>query len=198
MKKTIFHIIYSLGRGGAETLLVRVLKELTEFNNIVITLDPANHFEEELVCDKYICINKPSLLSIPSAANKLRKLISEYQPDLVHSHLPLSNFVARLATPAEIPLVTTIHNSIATSKDYSRKFIRMLDRVTYMSRPSFIIGVSKGALQDYFSVLKLKPGKTFLLYNFVDTRLYSTPVHKQNSTFRVVCVAALSVKKNIG
>ena len=35
-KKTVLHIIYDLGRGGAEMMLVKVIKELTEYNNIII------------------------------------------------------------------------------------------------------------------------------------------------------------------
>lgn len=198
MKKTVLHFIYSLGRGGAETMLVSVLKELSEYNNIVVTLYKDNHFEQELVCDKFICLNKPSLLSIPFAAMQLRSLIKKYKVDLVHTHLALPIFVARLATPAAIPLVTTIHNSIATSKDYRRSIIRMLDKTTYRLRESTIIGVSNDTINDYFSVLKIKNGKAILLYNFADTNKYKNEnLKKQHYTFKIVCVGALRSQKNM-
>ena len=198
-KKTILHLITNLARGGAETMLVRFIRELTEYNNIVVTLQRDNHFEDELVCDKYICLNKSSLPAIPFAAWQLRKIIKSCKADIVHSHLPVSNFTARLATPAGIPLITTIHNSIATSKDYKHSFIRLLDKATYYFKKSTIIAVSKGAMDDYFSVLKIKPGNAVLLYNFVDTAKYnSTVIKQQHDTFKVVCVGALSVQKNIG
>ena len=42
MKKTILHIIDNLGRGGAETMLVTVVKQLSAYNNIIVTLYPEN------------------------------------------------------------------------------------------------------------------------------------------------------------
>lgn len=197
-KKTILHFIYSLGRGGAETMLVRVLKELTEYNNIVVTLQGKNHFENELQCDEYICLNKPSLFSLPLAALELRRFIKSRNIDLVHSHLPLSNFVARLGVPPSIPLITTIHNSIATSGDYKKWFIRFIDKSTYNFRKSKIIAVSNNALNDYFSVLKMKRKDAILLYNFVDTEFYLKTINTgENDDFKAVCVAALSRQKNI-
>lgn len=173
--KTILHIIYNLGRGGAETMLVGVLRELKEYNNIVVTLSPVHHFEGELECDKYICLNEPSLWSLPVAVAKIRKIIKQYKPDLVHSHLPQSNFAARLATPAAIPLVTTIHTAISAAVDYKKKYIRWLDRFTYNRRPSTIVAVSKQALNDYFSVLHLdiNKAKAVVIYTFVDTSRFA-------------------------
>lgn len=197
MKKTILHVIYSLGRGGAETMLVRVLKELTDYRNIVITFDENNHFKEELICDKLICINTPSLLSILTAAKKIRKIIKEEKAAIIHSHLPLCNFAARLAVPCHIPLLTTIHTSVATANDYKKWHIRFLDKVTYRLKKSTIIGVSSGALKDYFSFLNLKPGKAEVLYTFVDTQRYYKKIALQTGNkFLLVSVGALRKGKN--
>lgn len=198
MKKTIIHIIYNLGRGGAETMLVRVLAELQGYRNIVVTLQGDNHFPEELQCDEYICLNKPSLLSLPMAAMQFRSLFKKHKVDVVHSHLPYSNFVARLGVPPSIPLITTIHNSISTSGDYKKWFIRFLDKSTYDFRESTIIAVSRNALNDYFSVLNIKKKDALLLYNFVDAGVYDDQVsEKGKGSFDAVCVAALSKQKNI-
>ncbi|HEY9363783.1 MAG TPA: glycosyltransferase [Chitinophagaceae bacterium] len=197
MKQTIIHFIYNLGRGGAETMLVQVLRELKEFRNIVVTLQPDNHFENELVCDKYICLNQQRLRAFPVAVSKLRKIIKKYQPDLVHSHLPLSNFIARLATPSGIPLITTIHTSIATTADYKKWYFRLLDKLTYQFKRSTIISVSKGALKDYFSVLKLKPCKAFILYTFVDIAQYrEKPTPHSGEVLKMISVGSLRFPKN--
>ena len=196
-KKTILHFIYSLGRGGAETMLVRVIKELPEYKNIVVTLNENNHFVAELKCDHYICLHKPSLLSLPSAAFKLQAIIKEYKVDIVHSHLPQANFVARLATPKNIPLITTIHTSIATAIDYKKWYIRLLDKLTYYYKSSVIIAVSKTALSDYFSILKLKPRNTHVLYTFVDTQQYTNNnLLKQEKKFSIISIGALRKGKN--
>lgn len=179
-------------------MLVRVLKELKEYHNIVVTLQEKDYFGNELQCDEYICLNKPSLLSFPLAAVQLRKLIKKHKVDIVHSHLPQCNFVARLAVPGNIPLVTTIHTSIATAIDYKKWYIRLLDKLTYTCKSSAIIAVSNGALQDYFSVLHLKPHKTFVLYTFVDTEQYQLqPVSSaRDENFRIIAVGALRKGKN--
>lgn len=55
MKKTILHIIDNLSRGGAETMLVAVTKNLPDYHNIIVTLNEVNEFEEgEVKCDELI------------------------------------------------------------------------------------------------------------------------------------------------
>ncbi|MEY2917857.1 MAG: hypothetical protein RIS73_1571, partial [Bacteroidota bacterium] len=114
-KKTILHIIDYLGRGGAEVMLVKVLKELTEYNNIVVTLNPRNHFGDEFKCDVYYSLNMGSFATFPIAVLKLKRLIKKHKIDLVHSHLFSATLVARLATPQKIPLITTIHTNVNVS-----------------------------------------------------------------------------------
>jgi len=197
-KKTILHFIHGLARGGAETMLVRVIRELGAYRNIVVTLDRANHFKGELVCDELICLEKPSLLSLPSSVVQFRKLIKKYKPDLVHSHLPLPNFIARLATPRSIPLVTTIHTSISQAVDYKKKYMRLLDRFTYNYRPSTIIAVSNVAMQDYFSGLKIKPHQALVIYTFVEEGLFAQKEKVKNDKLLLVSVGALRAGKNYG
>lgn len=199
MKKTILHFIYDLGRGGAETMLVRVLKELPEYNNIVVTLYEDNHFKKELICAQYICLNQKSLFHFPLSAVKLRKIIKQHQVDLVHTHLFWPTQVARLGVPKNIPLITTIHAFIATSVEYKNWFIRWLDKRFYRLRKSVIIGVAKGATSEYFSFLHIKPYQSYTLYTCVDMDLYKDmQIHAQNNSdsFRVISIGALRLQKN--
>jgi glycosyltransferase involved in cell wall biosynthesis len=198
MKKTILHITQDLGRGGAETMLVAVVKELSDYNNIIVTLNDKNHFENELECDTYICLNTSSLM-IPVAAIKLRKIISKYKPDIVHSHLFWPTITARMGTPKNIPLITTIHAFIATSTEYKKPYIKWIDKISYRFRKSIIIAVAKGAMDEYFSFLNLKPYKAYTLYTFVDTRIFNTentlPKNK-SSIFLLISLGALREQKN--
>jgi glycosyltransferase involved in cell wall biosynthesis len=200
MKKTILHFIHNLGRGGAEVMMVKVIKELKEYNNIVVTLSPQNHFDNELECDKLICLNARSILFFPVAVLKLRKIIRQYKVDVVHTHLFWPTIIARLGTPSRIPLVTTIHAFIATSIEYKKSYVRILDKITYYLRKNIIITVAKGATKEYFSFLKLKPYKAFSLYTFVDTRQFNDshamPSSNVNGNFRLISVGALRVQKN--
>ena len=199
MKKTILHIIYNLGRGGAETLLVTVVKELSDYNNIIVTLFPENHFVDELKCDKYYCLNLSSIFKLPFSSNRLKKIIKENNVDLVHSHLFWPTVLARMGTPKNIPLITTIHAFIATSIEYKKWYIRLLDRITYKLHKNIIVTVAKGALDEYFNFLKVKRYRAYALHTFVDVKIFNNTnacAKKESQTFRLVTVGALRKQKN--
>src|SRR2546423_478826 len=96
-------------------MLVTVIKELKEYNNIIVTLRNENHFGDELQCDQYISLNLKSKFLLPQAAMQLRKIIKENNVAIVHSHLFWPTVVARMGTPKNIPLITTIHAFVGTS-----------------------------------------------------------------------------------
>ena len=198
-KKKLIHFIFNLGRGGAETMMVRVIKELNEYENIVVTLFPMNHFGNELQCDKLICLNLKSLFGLPFSIFSFRRLVKKEKPDAVHTHLFWPTFIARFAVPKRTPLITTIHAFIASSVEYKHWYIRFLDKLSYKFRKSLIIVVAKGALQEYFSFLKLKPWKSYALYTFVDVNRFNNSglIEKPASpVFRVISVGALRTQKN--
>ena len=198
-KKKLIHFIYNLGRGGAETMIVRVIKELGEYEHVVVTLFPLDHFGDELQCDKRICFNLRSLFALPLAIFKLKKVIKSEKPDLVHTHLFWPTVIARAAVPKNIPLITTIHAFIANSVEYKHWYIRLLDKLTYRIRKSIIIVVAKGALKEYFSFLKLKPWRAYALYTFVDMNRFNRgdmAPKLPSELFRVISVGALRTQKN--
>ncbi len=199
MKKTILHFIYDLGRGGAETMLVRTLKELPEYNNIVVTLYPQNEFKKELEGITCICLNQGSLLSFPFTAIRLKRIIQVHKADLVHTHLFWPTLIARIGVPKHIPLLSTIHAFIATSVEYKKWYIRLLDKTSYRLRNTAIIGVAKGATAEYFSFLGLKPFRSYSLYTFVDTARFNidkNTTSRSAKTFRVISTGALRLQKN--
>lgn len=199
MKKKIIHFIFNLGRGGAETMTVRAIKELPEYEHVVVTLFPGNNFGAELQCSKLIYINLSSLLFLPVGIIKFRRIVKKEEPDLVHTHLFWPTLVARLSVPKHIPLITTIHAFIATSVEYKHWYVRFLDKLTYQLRRNIIIVVAKGAMEEYFSFLKLKPYKAYTLYTFVDVdrfNIQNSSVEKSKGTFMLVSVGALRLQKN--
>jgi L-malate glycosyltransferase len=199
MGKKIVHFIFNLGRGGAETMMVRVMKELPEYEHVVVSLFPLNHFGSELQCSKQICFNFTSLFQLPLGIFKFRKLIKKEQPDIVHTHLFWPTIIARMAVPRRVPLITTIHAFVATSVEYTNWHIRFLDKLTYRFRKSIIIVVAKGALQEYFDFLKLKPWKAYHLYTFVDVNRFKpvqTVAHSSSPVFKLISVGALREQKN--
>ncbi len=198
-KKKIIHFIFNLGRGGAETMLVRAIKELDEYEHVIVTLFKLNHFGDELKCNKLTCLNLGSLFALPFAVFKFRKVIKAERPDIVHTHLFWPTIIARAGVPKKIPLVTTIHAFIASSVEYKHWYIRFLDKLTYRFRKSIIIVVAKGALKEYFSFLKLKPYKSYALYTFVDIKQFNMAEKSREApsqAFRVISIGALRTQKN--
>lgn len=194
----IIHFIYSLGRGGAETMLVRTIKELPEYRHIVVTLLPDDHFGEELVCERKICLHMKGLWHLPFMMRKFRGIVNECNPAIVHTHLFWPTFIARFSVPSGIPLVTTIHAFIKTSVEYRHWYIRLLDRFSYKQRKSYILVVAKGALEEYFDFLGLSPRDASVLYTFVDVEKFSgRPSGKMPAReLRMISVGALRVQKN--
>ncbi len=199
MKKTILHITHDLGRGGAETILVTTLKELTAYNNVVITFNNLNEFGNQFVCDKYICLNIKHPLLFPFYFFKLRKIIRQQKADMVHSRLFWATMLARIAVPKTIPLITTIHAYISTSLEYKKWYIKWLDKFTYQFHKTIMLADSDGALKDYFSFLHLKPFKAISPFTFVDTKLFKMGEEKKygtKSTIRLISVGRIAKQKN--
>lgn len=200
MKKTVLHIIDNLGRGGAEVMLVKVLKELKECNNIVVTLNAQNHFGDEFTCDEYHCLNMGSFAKFPLAVLRLKRFLKNRDVDIVHSHLFSATLVARFAVPKGIPLITTIHTNVTASSDYKKWYIKLLESISYKFHKTVVIGVSGGVLDQYLNFLNHKPYKKYLLYTFVDLNqiktenVYDTKISKDK--FTLIAVGALRYPKN--
>lgn len=193
------HIIDNLNFGGAEKMLVTVCKELSEYNNIIVTLTKENAFEEDLQCYKYICLNMKPRLSSLAAAIKLRWVINKYNPDIVHSHLYWPTLIARMATPKAIPLINTIHTFPASSVDYKRWYMRFIDRLSYRFSRSIIVAVAKGSLEEYFDMIKRVPRNAYVLYTFVDVKIFkrktiTSPI--ASDAIRLISIGSLKEQKN--
>jgi L-malate glycosyltransferase len=200
-KKTLLHVIEYMGRGGAEVMLVKLLKELTEYNNIVVALNPQNHFTEEEFDpnSNYYSLNMGSFSRFPLAVLKLNQLIKKHNIHLVHSHLFTATLVARLAVPKKIPLITTIHTDVSASGEYKKWYIRLLEKIGYNFHKSTIIGVSETVLQHYFDHFNHKPWRKELLYTFVDIRntvSENVDTQKSKDVFRLIAIGALRYPKN--
>src|SRR5579875_2190926 len=105
MKKKIIHIIDDLGRGGAETMLVDLLKDLSEEYEItLVTLRPTLEFDKsEIICAECITLNFYGIKDLPGTISKLKKIIYLIKPDFVRCQLYWSTIVGRLACPKNIP-----------------------------------------------------------------------------------------------
>ena len=111
----ILYVITGLGQGGAERVVCDLADKMYESGYEVKVaylvgdiLTRPIHNEIEL-----IKINLNGIAALPSAYFRLSKIIKNYNPDVVHSHMVHANIFTRLiriTTPVK-KLICTAHNS---------------------------------------------------------------------------------------
>jgi glycosyltransferase involved in cell wall biosynthesis len=138
-------LIKGLGIGGAERLIAEGAQnwDRTRIDYRVAYFLPwKNQLVDEITGMGIAvdCLGSDRGLGL-TAYRRLRSLISEWKPDIVHGHLPTAGIMARLATRR--PVVYTEHN-IASSY---RQPTRLVNRLTY-GRNAAVIAVSDAVAES--------------------------------------------------
>lgn len=200
-KPTIVHIIDSMNRGGAETLLCSVINALQpEFQQHLITLHTYNDFEQELSGDLTIhCVHHQHHALTLRTLYRLRRIISQLSPDIIHAHLYWSSLFARWASPKNIPLFYTIHGLFSADPFAKAPITKTLEQLTYNPQ-HHLIAVSNVVLNDYKQFIDTGK-KTTVLYNSINDAFFSdyTPplrTYTAQNPFRLVAVGNLKEAKN--
>jgi glycosyltransferase involved in cell wall biosynthesis len=199
-KKTLLIMIDSLERGGAEVLLVGILKELNlRFNVILVTLSEHCDFKnEEIICDKKYSLGFSNKLSLLRCILKLKKLIKQHQPSLIHSHLIYSSLAARLACPGKIPLLYSVHGELSKSDFNNSRLLTIIEKMT-IRKNHFFMAVSNVALNDYLKTIK-KTKKTFALKNYIADLFFEKNLKgktfNQLQPLKIIAVGNLKRAKN--
>ncbi|WP_158546160.1 glycosyltransferase [Adhaeribacter pallidiroseus] len=194
----MLHIIDSLGRGGAEMLLVGTIKSTPEFNHVIISLRPLNEFTDELKFIKVYFLNFRWYHSLPSAISKVKKIISENSVDIIHAHLFWSVIISRLVCPTYIKLINSYHAMLygKTGGANYPFYARLLDELTYSNR-IVTLCVSeqvKSNIKQYVGIEE----NVYVLYNFIENTFFdkfriSTV---KSEKIRLVAVGNLKKDKN--
>jgi glycosyltransferase involved in cell wall biosynthesis len=199
-ESTIIHIIDSLGRGGAETLLVGTIRSLSEYNHIIISLKGVNAFEEELKEYDIVYLDFKWYHSIPKCVSKVKTVISKLDNNvIVHSHLFWSNIISRLAANNKIRLVNSYHNVIYGKEGANYPFYALLlDKITYRSTIK-VICVSNEVKRNICEYLGAKKN-IFTLYNYISDAFYIKQKlpNKIGKKLKIVAVGNIKLQKNYG
>jgi glycosyltransferase involved in cell wall biosynthesis len=195
----ILHIIDSLIRGGAETLVVNTVAHIhqryPEFKQYVVTLYHEGVLLPQ-VADKvehhHLACTKTNLLGV---VFRLNRLLKKWKIDVVHSHLLHSTFVTRLALPSKIRLVSTYHSVFYEPNliEYAGMEL-VLDKLTYR-RKYFTVFVSEAVKMDICKAVGIT--KNFaVLDNFASPTF--TPSYRFSSSpaLKMVMVGNLRLVKN--
>lgn len=149
--------------------MVSTLSRLTEAEHHVITLTPEIDLSQVEDYATVYCINHKGWASLISSCLKIRKLVRELAPDVVHSHLFLSSAITRLALGRRWNIVYSIHN-LYSETIFKKPHLRMLEKHVYREHHR-LIAVSNVVLCDYKKVVtRCKNGA--VLYNFIDDAFF--------------------------
>lgn len=167
----ILYILTGLGQGGAERVVCDLADAMFEKGNEVKiayltgkVLTQPDHDEIDL-----IQINLNRTLSLPTAYLKLSRIIREYTPDIVHTHMVHANILGRLirTTTPMAKLICTAHNSNEGG------YIRQLAYRTTHKLADLTTNVSETAVASFEASQAVPKGSMRRVYNGVSFDSFS-------------------------
>lgn len=197
MKRKVLHLVYSLGFGGLEQVIVNLINGSTDYNvehSIVTLVDEHDIYDQIQPETRLYCLNKPPGLDLTSHW-RLYKLLLQIKPDVIHTYnfgTIEYHYVARLAG---VPVrIHSDHGRGGDDPHGQNKFNNYFRKSVAKLIDHYIV-VSPDLLDWVSGTLKLPPTKIDLIYNGVDTRKY-TPNQRKNTVFTFCTVGRLHPVKN--
>lgn len=188
-------IITSLEVGGAEKMVLNLIRELQEKAEIRLFIIRKNYqtiYDRQLteMKIKYYYLNAANPLFSIKAYKKLKQLLDEYDPDIIHSHLKAADYVFlyRLRKKS-VPWIHTVH----TLAEFDVKHIRRLFyRPLY--KKGIIISVSVSEEVDS-SLFRLYGIRGRIIPNGVDLEKFKY-LPEEKTEFQVLHVGRFIALKN--
>jgi glycosyltransferase involved in cell wall biosynthesis len=123
----VFHLIKSLGRGGAETLLMQGIGAVHS-PRVTFGVGYFLPWKDALAAPlrargaEVVCFEAGSELALLLRALDVARFLRRWRPDVLHCHLPLAGVVGRLAGRlARVPVVYTEHNVMERYRPWTRR-----------------------------------------------------------------------------
>lgn len=173
-KYRIVYIIDGLGMGGAERLMVPILKNLSKekFDVRVCALQVRNG---NPIADQIRALGIPvDLLHIPylrdlTALPRLIKYLREVGADLVHVQLEFSDIFGNIAAKIlRLPSVSTLHTMPSQDMQIKLKLHQSLELFVLRHFCDVVISVSEVARDFYLNISSMRPSALRTIYNGID------------------------------
>jgi glycosyltransferase involved in cell wall biosynthesis len=210
MKKSIYFIIDTMGVGGAETQLLRIIPHLISYNWEIhlVTIKDKNEFREELDKSDVVYSTLDYSSGYLTFTGNVRKLAAEINESksknrvIIHSHIVSSNLFSRFLTlflKGNSVLVNTVHN---TNEGSSWRYL--MYRLT-KNRADFVSAMCQAAIDVHRKKRASRADRLHLVYNAVDLNHFqrNTLVRekmraefKVNDDFVWLAVGNLAPQKN--
>jgi glycosyltransferase involved in cell wall biosynthesis len=155
-RRGLLNVIESLGRGGAERLIVTTHRELdrARYRPAVAALWPPYDLADELEALGVSVhrLDTAGPRDLLRAIFRLRAVMRRERPDIVHTHLFAANVAGRLAAPKGARVVTSLHNPDYTFEDSGSLSFRVRKAIDLWSGSRYnrlFIAVSEAVKADY-------------------------------------------------
>lgn len=178
----IAYFITGLGLGGAETVTVGVAGQMARRGHQVVIVSLTG--ERALAVDPAVRVVELRMPKTPggmlSALRRARRVVREFHPDVVHGNMVHANIFARV-----LRLFTRIPRLVCTEHS---KDIRGRGRMLAYRATDFLSDVNTNVSReaaDHFIVRRaFGRGKSFAVYNGIDTARFSPAADKREEVRR--------------
>lgn len=174
-KKKILFVIPSLAGGGAERVLVHLLRHLdrNRFNPSVVVFSSKNDYQEEIHENvNIILLEKRKRTSFFGIIKSLSKIIKKESPFIICSFLTYANYLSVLEkslSGSKARLFLTEHANLSVDlKHENFQLIKKIMIRTLYPKADWIITVSNGVKKDIVSNFGIPEEKCRVIYNPVD------------------------------
>lgn len=194
--KTILHVIESLGRGGAERVVINNINLFDDYRHVICILHGPEELKTELKTNVPVVNLNVKKTQLFSAVRLFRKVQVQYRIDIVHAHLLYSSWVARIGKLRTIPLVNTLHSHLSEDAFEKNRWSRFMEQIT-ANRVDCMIGVSRSVLDDYTARIRYR-GAVRCIYNYNAIKNITPAVvqYIPGQELKLVCVGSIKEAKN--
>lgn len=160
-KLKVLHIIPSLEKGGAQRLVIDIFNELRQRQDIeikLVVLYDKNEFHfltenmEIHLCNSFV---KPSILKNSIVQiNEFQRLLYEFNPDIIHSHLFEAEILSRWQIIPGIVYITHCHSKMVHLKRVTFKTLFIKEGITNLYEKKILFKKYKQANNNFIAISK--------------------------------------------
>lgn len=214
----VLFVTQSLGKGGAERLVLDIANELNRnYPNVIVKivpLGPENDYQELCkgldieVCDSFVKLSMTGKSQIQ--ISNYERIVDEFKPDVIHSHTYIAELVSRENVRSGIAYFTHVHNDFPEFNSFNSKtFISKVGLTRFFERTRLLkkyktarnkfITISKSIDKELEAQLPHSMHKDIhLIPNGIDYLKFTHPIRKYESTdlIQLITVGRLFSIKN--